>query len=786
MSEPENSEAKPGPSSFLGSEPESTLVAERTARIDGDLLDGLDEDARLQSSIPRSQQTIDLDFIQMTGLTRPPATNTIEDSDPRHSLNYYPPGGADLGVFPKLPAPPMTEREPEQSPPVSPAAAGAALPEEMRPVDADSFDELLKSSDIDRALTDAIRIPHPEDQDRQPTQRVPPGAVTQRLAEAEQLLHELEQQHRENLPPPTPDSSAKRLPFTAPLEIRWPRPPGPGANAPAAETETTDAVASGRPASREPRPRRRRWRLGFLAVFLAVLAAGGVVAYRTLARPVIASPEQAISEAQRLAAGGKYEDAARAFQRFAEQHPGHPFRPEAQYEAAFALHLAPGASRDAARTLREESLAQFKQFVADNPGHAKRPRAECMMGILCFDLGDYPNAISLLREPARQMDDPDAALPVLRTLARACRMNGNVAEAEAAYLQAAALLGNYSPDTDYGELGEMFSTQAEKASGPEERRRYQRQALEYWEQAVRIPQMDPGARDALARQLDRLKAEMGIEQNRRWNLDKYQQAHALVTNTLADVQRQLSAAETAESEFKQKMGFQGMGNLDDEMAKRHQELKEAQATREGILANLEQMDARLKENAAQLPAALSQVTGNVLDRLFQELDALLQKQPSMNTVDQSAFAGLGDLADEIAEKQKTILDALRKLDAGEAGGSTVWRQRQELYRQRIELRLRLTEIEIRAAALEGMLRGITPQIPELASQNLEYERLAQETKRLRDRLDTLRQREWELRGVISQGGSQLERFDPVSKATVVPRTRGDMLPWQDYPGQDPV
>jgi tetratricopeptide (TPR) repeat protein len=246
-------------------------------------------------------------------------------------------------------------------------------------------------------------------------------------------------------------------------------------------------------------------------VFLAVLAAGGAVAYRTLARPVIASPEQASSEAQRLAAGGKYEAAARAFQRFAEQHPGHPFRPEAQYEAAFALHLAPGASRDAARTLREESLAQFRQFVAANPGHAKRPRAECMMGILYFDLGDYRNAISLLREPARQVDDPDAALPVLRTLARACRMNGNVAEAEAAYLQAAALPGNYSPDTDYGELGEMFSAQAEKASTPEERRRYQRQALEYWEQAVRIPQMDPGARDAIARQLDHLKAEMGIE-----------------------------------------------------------------------------------------------------------------------------------------------------------------------------------------------------------------------------------------------------------------------------------
>jgi uncharacterized protein involved in exopolysaccharide biosynthesis len=281
-------------------------------------------------------------------------------------------------------------------------------------------------------------------------------------------------------------------------------------------------------------------------------------------------------------------------------------------------------------------------------------------------------------------------------------------------------------------------------------------------------------------------ARVFIEQNRRWNLDKYQQAHTLVTNTLADVQRQLSAAETAEAEFKQKMGFQGMGNLDEEMARRHQELKEVQATREGIQANLEQMDSKLKENTAQLPAALSQVTDNVVDRLFQELDALLQKQPSMNTAHPPAFPGLEGLADEIAEKQKTILDALRKLDAGEAGGSTVWRQRQELYRQRIELRLRLTELEIRAAALEGMSRDSTPQLPELASQNLEYGRLAQETKRLRDRFDTLRQQEWELRSAISQGGGQLERFDPVSKAAVMPRTWGDRLPWQDYPGQDPV
>lgn len=275
-------------------------------------------------------------------------------------------------------------------------------------------------------------------------------------------------------------------------------------------------------------------------------------------------------------------------------------------------------------------------------------------------------------------------------------------------------------------------------------------------------------------------ARVFVEQNRQIAMDKGKETHSFVNKTLTDLQRQLFAAETAEWEFKRKMGFRVFGNLDEEMSKMYKDLNETRVTRDEIQAKLNQLDAGLKANTEQLPETLSQVTDSVVDQLFRELDELLQKQLSMSAVYQPEFPGLKEIKEEIAEKQNTIQIALQQLDAGAAGGSTVWRQRQEIYRQRMDLRLRLTELDIRAAALERMLHDITPQIPELANKNLEYEKLVQETKSLRERFDKLRQREWEIRTAISQGAGQLERFDPVSKASVMPMGMGSKQLWINF------
>lgn len=80
-------------------------VQERIDELDSSLLDEIHEDARLQSGVPDSENTSDLDFIQMTGLTRPsspltegsaaPAIDPAE-MDPTQPINFYEKGVGDV------------------------------------------------------------------------------------------------------------------------------------------------------------------------------------------------------------------------------------------------------------------------------------------------------------------------------------------------------------------------------------------------------------------------------------------------------------------------------------------------------------------------------------------------------------------------------------------------------------------------------------------------------------------------------------------------------------------
>lgn len=578
----------------------------RLAEIDGTLLAGIETDARLQNSIPETQHNADLDFIQMSGLTRPTeaqsyeeppaaileAARTKSELDPNRPLSFYEPGVVDVDEafagaederthrsepqtperprsadalrqiiadlekpsanHAPLPAPePETEAE-EIIPADADLSAGEPVPAEIEPNEIpqaeaapepsleepdaqapieqavlpaisdaepsapaaeDDFDLLIQSSSIAEQLDSSIHYPEPEK--TAPPSSAPDPGLSQRLAEAEQLLQELEQQPRDESPKPPPSPSAAP---PVPREIRWQRPPVVPPEDPEGKEphdrelrfEYDYSAAPGRRSRRQRAHIRRRFtRLVFLVLCAAVIGAAGFLVYNHVLHPAIAPPDEMLANARQLMEHKDYEAASSAYQHFTRRYSDHPALPEAEFEAALALKLAPGVSRDAVRSLREESLALFKKFVEDNPGNPKRARAECIMGILYFELGDYKNAIGLLREPARQIDDPDAVLPILRTLAWSYRMDGSYDDAESAYLQAAALPRNYSVDADYYELGDMYRKRADAAATPEERRLFEQRTAEYWSKAVRVPQIDPGTRDTIQKQLDRLQAEFG-------------------------------------------------------------------------------------------------------------------------------------------------------------------------------------------------------------------------------------------------------------------------------------
>ena len=285
---------------------------------------------------------------------------------------------------------------------------------------------------------------------------------------------------------------------------------------------------------------------------------------------------------------------------------------------------------------------------------------------------------------------------------------------------------------------------------------------------------------AKAERISEFAVRVFLEQNRQLRLEEGKETHAFIQDELKKLRQQLFEAETAEWNFKQEMGFREIGKVDQEMARLYEELNEKRVTRDEILDKLEELDGTLAANTQDMPESLGQVTDSVVTRLFTELDTLLQEQLTLSGIYQPGFPELQNIEEEIAEKQQTILEALKRLDTGVAGGSNIWKKRQEIYRQRIDLRLRLTELDIRIASLERMLEEMMPQIPELANKNLEYEKLAQETESIRKRFEKLRQREWELRTALSHGAGQIERYESVRRASTMPISGGANRLWVNF------
>ena len=119
------------------------------------------------------------------------------------------------------------------------------------------------------------------------------------------------------------------------------------------------------------------------------------------------------------------------------------------------------------------------------------------MGLLYYQAEDYERAIETLRGLVRKPEDQLAALPIMRTLARAYGYTGALEEAEATYLQATSLPRNYTPDADYFELGELYRRRAELAEPGEEKVRLQSQAERYLGLASETSVIDPETRESI-------------------------------------------------------------------------------------------------------------------------------------------------------------------------------------------------------------------------------------------------------------------------------------------------
>jgi tetratricopeptide (TPR) repeat protein len=210
----------------------------------------------------------------------------------------------------------------------------------------------------------------------------------------------------------------------------------------------------------------------------------------------LTTPGAYLTEAAVDVAQGRFKEAADDYAEFVARNPDHPQRADAQFNAAFYLQVTSpdGGESDSSVTgaaRLEQSLKQLQKFIEDNPLHAKVARAKTLVGLLQFRLKHYKEAIDQLHSPGLRLEDPYVSLVILRTLASSYARIGDFESARSAYLQAASLPDNYSPDLDYQELSDLCKSMADQASTPEESRRYLELSAEQLSHAILTPGIDP-------------------------------------------------------------------------------------------------------------------------------------------------------------------------------------------------------------------------------------------------------------------------------------------------------
>ena len=438
---------------------------------------------------------------------------------------------------------------PDEAPPSRPMPPWAAfrrpLEEDDIPEAAGAADAVAASDDSDAAAAsyydpdvwekrgrehkredgtgDAFQRPAYLDDDEYPEQDItaiplPPTSLrTRELTRAQALMHSLE-------PAPIPDEGTLVEPEAGATTVDHCATGAPRAEMPAfddraapeqpnippmapvvasrfdAAPDEDDAAGAFTP-RRRTHPRRRRWvnallRFFFIAIIIAALAAGAVSGWYWYQRQA-ESPETVFRRAESRLNGGEYAAASDAFLRFTESFPQSALKADALFNAAYALQAAPADPKTESENTYRRSLALFDRFIEQYPGHDKTPRAQTMAAVLHYRLGEYETAITRLQSANGRTTDPLTYLPSLRTLARSYARLGEIEEARSAFLRAASLDTNFTPDQDYLELAALYKTYAAQTESEAEREDYVAEAIEMWNYALRVPGLPAPKRRAI-------------------------------------------------------------------------------------------------------------------------------------------------------------------------------------------------------------------------------------------------------------------------------------------------
>lgn len=277
---------------------------------------------------------------------------------------------------------------------------------------------------------------------------------------------------------------------------------------------------------------------------------------------------------------------------------------------------------------------------------------------------------------------------------------------------------------------------------------------------IRVHSQSPAGGEEAARMAEFAVRVLVKHTQMQW-LGEQQQAYDLVKRQLGELRNQLDEAETRQWAFREEMGFKTHSQLWTDLEQKNANLVEARVTRDEVERRLQEVDAALAANNEALPEALGNVTEGVVRELLEELDGLRRQQLEMEITWTTAYPPLQAVKEEMAEKQQAVLVAIRELNGGSTGGSSLWERRQQLYRQKLDLNQQLTGVDIQIATLDSILKDMVTQLPELADESFEYEQMQHEAQQVRSQFDRMLEREFELKTALNRVSATVERRNAV-------------------------
>ncbi len=281
-----------------------------------------------------------------------------------------------------------------------------------------------------------------------------------------------------------------------------------------------------------------------------------------------------------------------------------------------------------------------------------------------------------------------------------------------------------------------------------------------------------------ANRLTEFAARAFINLNRQFLVEEEQNTLAFVVKQLDELRQELDKSDSALWHFRKDMGFRTKDQVSDEMQKLSRDISNAETTKEEIRIKMENIEAQLREQNEKLPLSLGQISDEVVVKLIQELSELHQKRISMTVVFEPGYLPLQELQDEIREKEQAILIAMQELDGTSEGGASVFEDRQQLRSQYVQLQIELTSLDIASSTNRKLVSDLEAALPALTEQDKEYQELVRKTGKMRNQLDALLDKEFEISTAINREGGFVERQDAVvsSRQPTSQRVR----PWMNF------